>query len=356
MAEGQLNVSQGIKGIKRPSESMDNDEESNLSANKAQKSNSNDSANVNVTTTSQQHIEQPVAQFDDNTSVSQLKVKDLQAILAMNFQIMHVETLASMSTLLKSEIGQLEQKVNTMKDELVSKTDFEEKMKACDIKHLEFDIEMASLKCSIAKAAESSEVNNLKERVQAVDTTNKQLSESLEKQQSFLETLDADKRASNLIITGVGESSENEEEGAMQHEDRIARSDEEKIQLIIDIIGAGHVGIASVLRLGERHDGPGQKPRPIKVVLKERSDRRDILTKAKELKNAGPNLSSVYINKDMHPAVRKERGRIRQVLKSERQKPENQGRNVVFDQKSQCIMVDDVVIDKYQPSFLSKTG
>lgn len=328
---------------KRSADNMDNHDDSE-NANKAMKT---------------KHQQQNVI-VDAETSLSLLKVKDLNTIMWCNFQQMHAQSMVSVMANLKtvvreavqSELTRLEGEIKSIKQELVTKKDLGDLKGQCEIKQLETDIELSSLKCSLDSKAEKNDVDNLVKRMEAAENTNKQLTEALQKQQNYLETIDADKRANNLIITGVVENEESDKEGPLQQGNESAKSDEEKIKLIMETIGAGAVEIISVQRLGERLDGPNHRPRPIKVVLKEKRERKTVLDKAKDLKSAGPTMSTVYINKDMHPAVRKERGRIRQVLKREKANPDNHGRNIVFDKDSKCVMVDDVAVDKYQPSFL----
>ena len=48
-------------------------------------------------------------------------------------------------------------------------------------------------------------------------------------------------------------------------------------------------------------------------------------------------MQRVYVKKDVHPLVRKELSRLREVEKRERDKPENQGRNVRYDYKERKV-------------------
>ena len=64
------------------------------------------------------------------------------------------------------------------------------------------------------------------------------------------------------------------------------------------------------------------------------------------------NFRYVYINTDMHAGVRREHGRIRQVLKAEQEKAENQGRNVSYDHASKTVLVDGIVVNRFQPKFV----
>jgi len=47
--------------------------------------------------------------------------------------------------------------------------------------------------------------------------------------------------------------------------------------------------------------------------------------------------------------------RLREVEKKEKGKAENQGCNIRYDPKQWCVMVDDVIIDTYRPSFFKET-
>ena len=57
----------------------------------------------------------------------------------------------------------------------------------------------------------------------------------------------------------------------------------------------------------------------------------------------------MYIKKDVHPAFRKEMWRLYEAEKRERDRPENQGKTVIFDKEERVLTVDDVIIDRYNP-------
>lgn len=69
------------------------------------------------------------------------------------------------------------------------------------------------------------------------------------------------------------------------------------------------------------------------------------------MKTAGEPLSKVYLKKDTHPGIRREMKRLRDVEKREKEKPENQGRNVWYDWKERNVTVDNLIIDTYRPTF-----
>ena len=59
----------------------------------------------------------------------------------------------------------------------------------------------------------------------------------------------------------------------------------------------------------------------------------------------------VYVKRDVHPAIRKEHSRLYKLVKDEKQKPENQGCDVVYDMKNGVVKRGDVVIATYAPHF-----
>ena len=161
-------------------------------------------------------------------------------------------------------------------------------------------------------------------------------------QQKFLESLDAEKRALNLIITGIPETD-------LMINNVAYKNDKEKVKQVLHKIGHNNIDV-EVARLGKIPDDPSKK-RPLKVVLKQKDIRKQILQDAKKLKDSGETFKNIYINKDTHPAIRKEFLRMRNVVKTESAKPENEGRLVEYDHKSRTVTIDNVIIDRYNPNF-----
>ncbi len=62
-------------------------------------------------------------------------------------------------------------------------------------------------------------------------------------------------------------------------------------------------------------------------------------------------LSKIYVKKDTHPGIRKEKGRIRASEKREKEKPENKGCEVKYDRASRTLTVDDTIVGCYNPTF-----
>ena len=53
----------------------------------------------------------------------------------------------------------------------------------------------------------------------------------------------------------------------------------------------------------------------------------------------------------MHPGVRREFNRLRLSEKTEKDKPENEGRTVEYDHATRTVTVDGVVVDRFRSSF-----
>ena len=104
------------------------------------------------------------------------------------------------------------------------------------------------------------------------------------------------------------------------------------------------------MRLG-RTPADGNKSRPIKATLTQKSLRNPILKDAPKLKDKGVAYKRIYIKKDTHPAFRKEYDRIHKSVKTEQEKAENRGKVVVYDHENRVVTVDGIVVDRYNPNF-----
>ena len=154
------------------------------------------------------------------------------------------------------------------------------------------------------------------------------------------QSLDKKERRNNLIITGVSEEV-----------DAIGNTDVEKVQNVIKATGyqlTSDPASWEIKRLGRENE---RKKRPLLVVVGDGYQRNEILRKAKNLKSIEGLMSSVYVKKDVHPAVRKEMARLRQREKDEKEKPENVGVTIVFDWKKRVLLREGSIIDKFSPHF-----
>ena len=144
-----------------------------------------------------------------------------------------------------------------------------------------------------------------------------------------------------MVITGLAEDA-----------DDIGGTDEEKVQKVyVEATGyQENFSTASweIKRLGQPNP---TKKRPVLVVVDNERQRNGILRQARYLKSTPGPLSSVYVKKDAHPAVRKEMARLRSREREEKAKPENAGVNIVYDWKKRVLLRDGNVIDRFCPYF-----
>ena len=212
--------------------------------------------------------------------------------------------------------------------------------------------ELKSVKEDVEK--QNKEIDHLKRKVEILKQTsdeqartNTLLTEAVQQQQMFLESVDFDKRRHNLIITGLSENIH-----LLNNNGEQVKTDEEKVAVVLSHIGKSDVDIAAISRLGKLPAaGNQQRIRPIKLTLKEAHQRKGILQVSKNLKTAPEPLRKIYIKSDTHPGIRREMKRLRDVERREKDKPENQGRNVWYDWKERQVKVDNQVIDSYRPTF-----
>lgn len=163
----------------------------------------------------------------------------------------------------------------------------------------------------------------------------------LEMQQNFLEKLDYQGRARNLIITGVSEIENLEDAG----------NDAEKVKVILEKTGNGNAEITEMTRIGAA--APNKTRRPIKITLKSIDERNKILNDAKNINDAGENVKKIFIRRDVPPAVRKESKRIKEAEKRERDDPANEGKAVVYNRETKTLTVDGQIVDRFAPNFLA---
>ena len=100
------------------------------------------------------------------------------------------------------------------------------------------------------------------------------------------------------------------------------------------------------------NQGSGGRPpraRPILLTLADKRQRVIILHNASRLKNSGDNFSRIYIKRDVHPRVRKEWRRLRDVETAKKAKPENVGCVIRLDKRERKLY--NVVIDTWNAQF-----
>lgn len=166
-------------------------------------------------------------------------------------------------------------------------------------------------------------------------TENENIKKVLGEHQRFLSSVDSEKRSANVIITGVPENVND-----------IGVDDRKMVEKILEEIHCSGTVLHKTERLGRT---TVSSKRPIKVTLAHPADRERILSNARRLKQSNcEQLKKVYVKKDANPLVRQEQARLREVLRREKEKPENTGKQVKIDYKQNKVFVGELEIDSFQ--------
>lgn len=144
-----------------------------------------------------------------------------------------------------------------------------------------------------------------------------------------------------MIITGIPEDS------PLENESGVAVSDRDKVDKVFDCIGSADIVIAEVERLG-KYRQTGGATRPLKVTLTDPEQRWSVLQNSRKLKEAGGAFRKIFVKKDLDPATRKELSRLRDVIRSEKAKPENTGKKVSLEDKERRVLVNGLEVARFK--------
>ena len=101
-----------------------------------------------------------------------------------------------------------------------------------------------------------------------------------------------------------------------------------------------------------RYENEQNRVCPIKVTLETMQMRNSVLKKASKLKDQeeGGVYRKIFLKRDTHPDVRAEEKRLYKVFKAEKNKPENAGKEVLFDCKARMVTVDKEEVNRFRLS------
>ena len=158
--------------------------------------------------------------------------------------------------------------------------------------------------------------------------------------------IEAEKRARNIIFLGVpeGDMSITNNEG----EAVVIKEDANKIEEILKKMHREDTQVEDLQRLGKPS---ANRSRVLIAKLQSKEARDRLLQSAPTLKSPGSGFERIFVKKDVHPLVRKEFNRLREVEKREKDKPENQGLTVQYDSGRREVIVNGRVVDYFRPSF-----
>ena len=162
--------------------------------------------------------------------------------------------------------------------------------------------------------------------------------EIIKNQQIAFEKIDAEKRENKLVVLGVPDEQESLDG---------ATDDKTKLAKVWESIGESCV-VQAHQRLGRQEAG---RSRPILVTVARREERDAVIGRAKQLKNdVREPFKKVFIKKDTHPAVRREWGRLWNVVRVEKARPENLHVDIRLDPRERKVYRGDVEIASWNAS------
>ena len=194
----------------------------------------------------------------------------------------------------------------------------------------------------LMRQEQKTERDRVKKAMEAQDTKMTKLTAVLAQQQRFCEGIDARFRETNVVIMGLPDTGK-----AFGGK----TDDDEKVKLIFTAIGLGDIE-SEIMRLGAADPA---KCRPLLVKTASKQMRDSLLEEAKKLKDKEDGVplaqkvgyDSVYVKKDIHPSVRREWKRLRDLVDTEKVKPVNQGCDIKLDPKTRTVTRNGVVIDRW---------
>lgn len=148
-----------------------------------------------------------------------------------------------------------------------------------------------------------------------------QLAEIIARQQSFMESVDRRERETRLVVLCVRE--EGESLGG-------ATSEENKLQKIFCQMDEAP-NVESITRLDR--DGIAGRKRSMLIKLSSRAAMDKALTKTGRLKDVGGSYRRICVKKYMHPSLRKDWKRLREVESIEKARSKNYGCVVRLDER-----------------------
>ena len=172
-------------------------------------------------------------------------------------------------------------------------------------------------------------------RLSELETRISKQDEIIKNQQGFFEKLDSKERETKLVVLGVPDEQESLDG---------ATDDDTKLRKVWETVGETSP-IQSHQRLGKPQTG---RSRPILVHVATREHRDSAVGKARKLNDdAREPFKKIFVKRDTHPAVRREWGRLRSVLRNEQTRAENVGVRVYLDTRERKVYMDGIVIDSW---------
>ena len=193
----------------------------------------------------------------------------------------------------------------------------------------------------------------MKTDMEEYSSSMKTMKETVAAQQKTLENLQQDRRARNIVITGIKEPECTGKDAKLVDESAV-----DDLLAAVECVG---ISPSRVVRLGVKQNTardddatPENRrpplPRPLLVSLNTANDVRAVLLKTNKLKN-NADFCNIYVKRDEHPLVRQEWKRLRAVARKEKAAPINQGCVIKVDYQKKAVTRDGEIIQEFVSPF-----
>ena len=201
-----------------------------------------------------------------------------------------------------------------------------------ELAELKGDVDTLKQAAPAPAAAVTQSLNELKNDVTNLSAAITPLTGAVAKHQEMHEEIEFQRRELNVIVTGLTESND-------------ANHDSSSVTTLLAQLECGDISVVRSKRLGKiDNEKPiEERRRPLVVQLQSAQDKWRMLKASPKLKE-GEHFQRVFLKKDEPLHIRKEWSRLRSIVKSEKERPQNQGCTIRLDYKRKVVLKDDIVI------------
>lgn len=191
---------------------------------------------------------------------------------------------------------------------------------------LRVQLDTLSVQINSYMASTTSRIDQLETKLSKTPTPNNTIHNQLSAQQDIILTLQRKEIENNLVIHGIQESTDSHS----------------AVSLLLPAVGVNADSIDRIFRIGKKPDN--NKPRTIKVILKDRNSKFTALKNAKNLRK-DDKFKGIYINSDQIKCDRLESTRLRRKFKQLR----TDNPDKLIELKRGILSIDGVETDRSNP-------
>ena len=162
--------------------------------------------------------------------------------------------------------------------------------------------------------------------------------------QKSLNFIDGRRRANNVIITGIPENDINVKDD--DGNEILLANDVSKVKYLIKLIRCNYFTVEEIEQFGIERIGKQRTGynRIVKIKLHSTDHRNAFMENAKNLKTLNDHWNKIYIKKDLHPVYVNENTRIRKKLRTLKEDPENEGKEIKIE--NGVLTVNQIAVDR----------